>query len=312
VKGLLSNSKLQENQYINLRYSQDPKGHVWGIPQAYQPVALAYNKTLFDQAGVAYPTDQWTWSDMVNAATKLTQKNKQCGLITDHDITAGWLPFIWANGGEPFNSAITRADFTAPLVQQGVAQWQQMVQQGVVCNESLIQANRNDLTQVFGKGLGAMFLIQYGQVGSILQSFPSLNWDVAALPRGAISRIPNIANPWVIYSHASSQQQQAAWTFIQWWLSPQVENEYATYGYAVPDLVSAAASFPATPAHLKAAFVDAIAKYGHTMYETSKWGDWEAVAEPIFLQIFEGQMSTKDGLQQVNSAVNGVLSGSAG
>jgi multiple sugar transport system substrate-binding protein len=311
LKNFIKSSHLNQSEYIDLNYSQDSKGDIWGVPQGYQPVALAYNKTLFDQAGVSYPTDQWSWSAMINAATKLHQQTHTCGLITDHDITAGWLPFMWANGGVPFNQNVTKADFTSPLVEKGVQQWESLVQAGVICNESTIQANQNNLTTVFGKGMGAMMLMQYGQVGGVLKNFPSLNWDVTALPRGVVNEIPNIANPWVIYKHATPAQQRAGWTFLQWWLSPKTQDEYAADGLAIPALRSAGNYLPSTPAHLKQAFVTAPAQYGHTMYETSKWGDWEAVAEPIFLQIFEGQVGVKPGLQQVNTAVNGVLNGSS-
>jgi multiple sugar transport system substrate-binding protein len=33
---------------------------------------LYYNKAIFDEAKVAYPTDSWTWDDLLDAAKKLT------------------------------------------------------------------------------------------------------------------------------------------------------------------------------------------------------------------------------------------------
>lgn len=39
------------------------------------PICLYYNKDMFDAAGVAYPTDSWTWDDLMEAASKLTVKN---------------------------------------------------------------------------------------------------------------------------------------------------------------------------------------------------------------------------------------------
>lgn len=41
----------------------------------YNPMCLWYNKDLFDAAGVDYPTDDWTWDDLYEAAKKLTVKN---------------------------------------------------------------------------------------------------------------------------------------------------------------------------------------------------------------------------------------------
>src|SRR4051812_49216871 len=52
------------------------KGHVKGIPALVDNLALVYNKRLFDAAHVAYPTKDWTWSDLRTAARKLTNKGK--------------------------------------------------------------------------------------------------------------------------------------------------------------------------------------------------------------------------------------------
>lgn len=37
------------------------------LPETFSTVLLFYNKDLFDQAGVAYPTEAWTWADAVEA-----------------------------------------------------------------------------------------------------------------------------------------------------------------------------------------------------------------------------------------------------
>ena len=46
-------------------------GVQYGIPMDFDTVGLWYNKTLFDQAKVAYPTSEWTWDDMTEAAKKI-------------------------------------------------------------------------------------------------------------------------------------------------------------------------------------------------------------------------------------------------
>jgi multiple sugar transport system substrate-binding protein len=42
-----------------------------GLPATFSTVMLFYNKDLFDKAGVAYPTADWTWADAVEAGKKL-------------------------------------------------------------------------------------------------------------------------------------------------------------------------------------------------------------------------------------------------
>lgn len=51
-------------------------GKQLGLPATYSTVVLIYNKDLFDAAGVAYPTADWTWADEQAAAEKLTNKSK--------------------------------------------------------------------------------------------------------------------------------------------------------------------------------------------------------------------------------------------
>ena len=47
------------------------KGKMFAVPLMYSTVVLIYNKKLFDQAGVAYPTKDWTWNDELEAAKKI-------------------------------------------------------------------------------------------------------------------------------------------------------------------------------------------------------------------------------------------------
>ncbi len=47
-------------------------GKQYGLVESFSNVVLFYNKDLFDAAGVAYPTADWTWEDELAAAQKLT------------------------------------------------------------------------------------------------------------------------------------------------------------------------------------------------------------------------------------------------
>lgn len=44
----------------------------YGLPITFSTVVLFYNKDLFDAAGVAYPTEDWTWADVTKAAQVIT------------------------------------------------------------------------------------------------------------------------------------------------------------------------------------------------------------------------------------------------
>jgi multiple sugar transport system substrate-binding protein len=45
---------------------------IYGIPYAVNRFAIMYNKSIFDKAGVPYPTDDWTWDEYREIAKKVS------------------------------------------------------------------------------------------------------------------------------------------------------------------------------------------------------------------------------------------------
>ena len=50
-------------------------GSVYGFPRDSGLEVLYYNKDIFDEAGLEYPNDDWTWDDLRAAAEALTVKD---------------------------------------------------------------------------------------------------------------------------------------------------------------------------------------------------------------------------------------------
>ncbi len=46
-------------------------GKLYAVPMSFSTCVLFYNKALFDQAGISYPTNDWTWADAQTAAEKI-------------------------------------------------------------------------------------------------------------------------------------------------------------------------------------------------------------------------------------------------
>ena len=71
-------------------------GHLWGIPQVTDCLALMYNKRIFEEAGVSVPT---TMDELLAVATALTDReNDKYGIFIPADAYFVQ-PFIWAFGG---------------------------------------------------------------------------------------------------------------------------------------------------------------------------------------------------------------------
>jgi multiple sugar transport system substrate-binding protein len=90
-----------------------------GFPALVDNISLIYNKTVFDKAGVAYPTDQWTWDDFRAAAKKLTSTADQTygyaySVSGSEETTWQFWPHLWQNGGKILTEDQKKAAFASP------------------------------------------------------------------------------------------------------------------------------------------------------------------------------------------------------
>jgi multiple sugar transport system substrate-binding protein len=93
-------------------------GKRYGVPIFWDATILYYNKELFDKAGLAYPTENWTWADLFGAAGKLTVKNgnntSQYGMAIDISPQSGFSNFVLQNGGRLFSDDRMRCVINSP------------------------------------------------------------------------------------------------------------------------------------------------------------------------------------------------------
>ena len=106
------------------------QGQRYGIPFIAAPELIYFNKSLFDAAGLPYPTDDWTWEDVRSLARKLTldeagrnaeesdfdaEKIVQWGYNASPGSLGPWAIFFVAPFGGDFcaNSGCTQVDFTS-------------------------------------------------------------------------------------------------------------------------------------------------------------------------------------------------------
>ncbi|MFC5407321.1 ABC transporter substrate-binding protein [Cohnella soli] len=78
-------------------------GMLPGLPIEMSSPLVIFNKEMFDSAGIAYPTESWTWDDMIEIAKKLTIRDNQ-GIASQFGFSLGvdveWFePFVMRNGG---------------------------------------------------------------------------------------------------------------------------------------------------------------------------------------------------------------------
>ena len=93
----------QSNYYEGVWNLYNSNGKQYALPKDHDTIALLYNKALFDQYGVDYPTDDWTWDDMYEAAKKISEGSNgdAYGIaMNTSNNQDGWYNLVYDYGAE--------------------------------------------------------------------------------------------------------------------------------------------------------------------------------------------------------------------
>jgi len=78
------------------------QGDLRALPYDFGPLVIFYNKTLFQQRHIPYPTNNWTYAQFLQDAQQLTQGNNY-GYIDNPGIDS-FLPFALSSGAQYLTS----------------------------------------------------------------------------------------------------------------------------------------------------------------------------------------------------------------
>ncbi|MDF2660917.1 MAG: extracellular solute-binding protein family 1 [Paenibacillus sp.] len=305
---------LKTADYIGaLTAAKGPDGKIYGIPHGVNSSALAYNKKLFQENNVPVPTDSWTYQDLIDAAKKLTKdtngdgKTDLFGFNTAASITLGWIPWIKSSGGSAIDPGTGKSLFNDPKTIEGLQKWADTI------NKDKISPTREQQTSVkyFEEGKTAMTFLQSSQQVSLLKNKPDLDWDVVKMPIGFTGKrfVPIVVNQWLIYSKAKPDAKEAAWTFLQYYLSDEAQTFVAESGASLPvkKTTLEALEKQTTKPLNKKAFTKGTEEAAGTLDENPTWNEWRAAATPILNDILDGKKSAADGVKEIHQKVQAIL-----
>jgi multiple sugar transport system substrate-binding protein len=80
-------------------------GGLYAFPKDFNPIVVYLNKDLFEEAGVPLPAPDWTWSDFLSIAKRLTRDRDGDGRLDTFGTRVRrafylWQPWVWAAGGD--------------------------------------------------------------------------------------------------------------------------------------------------------------------------------------------------------------------
>jgi multiple sugar transport system substrate-binding protein len=193
----------------------------YALPNRASSLVFYYNKTVFDKAGVAYPTDNWTYDDLLQTAKKVTIPGQfGVGVAADisdpsnvMDLLAG---SIWAHGGDFLNKDNTKATINSPKSVEGLTYWSDLYTKYHVAPQG---------TPNFSTTRDLLPLFQANKVGLITSSSnvfdelskkPDLKWGVVLSPNKV-----NRSGGWTMGVPVGAKNTAAAKVFLLWLARPE-------------------------------------------------------------------------------------------
>ncbi|MER7486068.1 extracellular solute-binding protein [Streptomyces sp. NPDC126497] len=147
---------------------------VYGLPMDSGPMAMFYNKKVFDKHGIDVPT---TWDEYVDAARKLHKADPKVYIANDAGDAGFTTSLLWQAGARPFkvDGTDVKIDFSDAKAKKYTDTWQKLI------DEKLL-APVNGWTDEWYKGLGD------GTIATLTTG--------AWMPANFVSGVPNAAGDW--------------------------------------------------------------------------------------------------------------------
>jgi multiple sugar transport system substrate-binding protein len=305
---------------------------LWGVPQLYDAgIAVYYNTALLEQAGIS-PGDleNLTWSPdeaqdtYLEAARALTRDAAgasaaaaefdgtpvQYGTNLAYDTQAIMLPFIGSNGG-----TFQKGDELAFTDSKTVETFDYLVNAintaKVAPPASETNGNGDFSRDAFIAGKMAMFQSGLYNLKNVADG-AEFDWGVASMPSGPAGRV-SVTNGVVVAGNAESDKQQAIGKLLTWLGSEKANTYLGKSGAAVPAVIDAQKSYfdfwKAEGVSVQP-FFDVVA--GDKRIPAPRGANYAKAFEefdPIFRQIFTGEVEPAAGLKKAEGAANAAIAG---
>lgn len=223
--------KIDLNNYyegiVNLYQSE---GKQYAIPKDIDTIALWYNKTIFDEMGVDYPDDTWTWDDFAAAAKKLTNGDHWGYAIAPGNNQEGFYNTIYSMGGYVISDDKKTSGFDDPNTIKAMEFFTDMIKDGSCPDLATVSETAPNELLCAGKTAmsinGSWMLAGYRD-----NEYAAANCDVAVLPyyKDPSDRV-SIYNGLGWAASANGKNTDAAWSLIEYLGSEEAQIKQAELG----------------------------------------------------------------------------------
>lgn len=117
------------NYYDEITDLYSYENRQYALPKDYDTIALWYNKDMFDEEGLEYPDDTWTWEKLIETAQMLTKEDgTQYGFVGNTDANQeGFYNAVYSYGGYIINDEKTKSGYDDPKTLEAMEMYGELI-----------------------------------------------------------------------------------------------------------------------------------------------------------------------------------------
>lgn len=278
----------------------------YGMPKGFDTIGVWYNKEIFDNAGVDYPADDWTWDDFVETAKKLTDtENGIYGAAVQLDEQAGWYNTIGIFGGYVISDDKKTSGFGDEKTMAGIQCWVDLINEGV--SPTYAQLTDTSSNNMFESGRlamqwnGSYGLPEYLEIDEIKDKI-----DVAPLPSVDGNKscvIHGLGN--VIFSQ--TEHPEEAWKFVEFLGGKEAMTMQAEAGIDISARTETTSIWVEShPEYNLQVFMDA-AEYSYPYPASANTAAWSTPMYDEVYAAFNGDKTVEEACTNLETIMNEAL-----
>ncbi|MBN2221275.1 MAG: sugar ABC transporter substrate-binding protein, partial [Vallitaleaceae bacterium] len=297
------------NYYEDIAALYNSNGKQYAMPKDIDTIALWYNKTMFDEAGVAYPNADWTWEDLYVAAKALTKEDKsQYGYaINTGNNQDSYYNTIYSYGGYVLSEDKKTSGYDDPKTIEAMEVIEKILREGAAPDLQVISENGADV--LFTSGKVAMITQGSWMVPAYRDNeYTFANADIAPLPKGPDGTRVSIYNGLGWAAAANTKYPEDAWGLIEYLSSKEAQLKQAELGVTMSAYKGTSAEWKnGVPSFNLQAYVDMLDATLVFRPYSRNTAQWEELTNKEFRRAWTGEASMAEVLKDLAQQMNAIL-----
>lgn len=279
----------------------------YGVPKDFDTIALWYNKAILAQAGVAVPTDKWTWEDFKTAAKTVSDKLHAKGIYGVADEMNGQIGAyntILQAGGNVISADGKKSGYDNPKTIEGLKFWADLVANG--SSPTPKQLSDTPANVWFTSNKSAFFWGGSWSTADFSTAKNTKSLDVVALPRG--TRQATVIHGLANVVSAKGKNKAAAIAFATYLGSKEAQLTQAKTGTVIPAYNGTQDAFVASVPHFNLqVFLDGAKDYSFQLPISKNTAAWNQIELDLLPQAFSGQRPVAEVAAELATKMNEAL-----